>query len=30
MTGTDLALFETLDGRADIFIVADGQFARQE
>ncbi len=30
MTGTDLALFENLDGRADIFIVADGQFARQE
>ncbi len=30
MTGTDLSLFENLNGRADIFIVADGQFSRQE
>ena len=30
MTGTDLSLFEGLGGRADIFIVADGQFVRQE
>lgn len=30
MTGTDLSLFEGLGGRADIFIVADSQFVRQE
>jgi len=30
MTGTDLSLFEGLGGRADIFIVADGNFVRQE
>ena len=30
MTGTDLSLFDGLSGRANIFIVTDGQFARQE
>jgi DNA replication and repair protein RecF len=30
MTGTDLALFEGLAARAEIFHVNDGQFARQE
>ncbi len=30
MTGTDLSLFEGLKGDADIFIVADSQFVRQE
>jgi DNA replication and repair protein RecF len=30
MTGTDLALFEGLFGRADIFLVNAGSFARQE
>jgi DNA replication and repair protein RecF len=30
MTGTDLSLFEGLGGRADIFIVADSSFVRQE
>ncbi len=30
MTGTDLALFDGLAARADIFHVNDGQFARQE
>jgi DNA replication and repair protein RecF len=30
MTGTDLSLFEGLGGRADIFIVADSNFVRQE
>ena len=30
MTGTDLSLFAGLGGRADVFHVNDGQFARQE
>lgn len=30
MTGTDLSLFETLGSRADIYMVADGRFVRQE
>ncbi|MEI9989387.1 MAG: DNA replication/repair protein RecF [Rhizomicrobium sp.] len=30
MTGTDLSLFAGLNGRADVFHVTDGQFARQE
>jgi len=30
MTGTDLSLFAGLNGRADVFQVTDGQFARQE
>ncbi|MEI9887933.1 MAG: DNA replication/repair protein RecF [Rhizomicrobium sp.] len=30
MTGTDLSLFEGLNGRADILHVNDGHFARQE
>ncbi|HEY4942628.1 MAG TPA: DNA replication/repair protein RecF [Rhizomicrobium sp.] len=30
MTGTDLSLFETISGRAEIFHVTDGQFVRQE
>ncbi|MEJ0043462.1 MAG: DNA replication/repair protein RecF [Rhizomicrobium sp.] len=30
MTGTDLSLFAGLSGRADVFHVNDGQFARQE
>jgi DNA replication and repair protein RecF len=30
MTGTDLTLFDSFQGRAEIFHVMDGQFARQE
>ncbi|HEY1614723.1 MAG TPA: DNA replication/repair protein RecF [Rhizomicrobium sp.] len=30
LTGTDLALFESLSGRADIFTIDAGQFVRQE
>jgi len=30
MTGTDTSLFQELDARADIFVVTDGRFVRQE